>query len=93
MRGRSRHIIRRDDDGNSTDRECFREAVGERLLRELLGVGFGVLCEEHNAAPAITVGEADAYVLIRVVPLGFWFLMGWEPGGLLLQRERRGTMC
>ena len=85
-------MIRRDDDENSTDGKRFRErAVGGRLLRELFGTGLGVLCEEHSAAPAITVGEENAYALIRVVPPSFRSLTGWKLGDFLFLRMGEKT--
>lgn len=85
-------MIRRDDDENSTDNDCFRErAVGGRLLQKIFGTGLGVLCEEHSAAPAITVREEDAYALIRVVPPSFRSLAGWRLGGFLFLRMEEKT--
>lgn len=53
---RSYHIIRRDEEENSTGAErCRERAGGERFLRETFGTGLGVLREERSAAPAITV--------------------------------------
>lgn len=50
------HIIRRDEEENSTDAERYRERTGGgRFLRETFGTGLGVLREERSAAPAITV--------------------------------------
>ncbi|MDE6883630.1 MAG: hypothetical protein K2P48_10995 [Lachnospiraceae bacterium] len=52
--------IRRDEEENSTDKERGRERInGGRFLREMFGTGLGVLCEEHSAAPAITVREDE----------------------------------
>lgn len=68
---------RRDEEENSTDRERDRERIsGGRFLRELSGTGLGVLCEEHSAAPAITVREESADALIRVAPPRFRSLWG-----------------
>ena len=81
-------MIRRGDDENSTDEDCFRErAVGGRLLQELFGTGLGVLCEEHSVTPAITVGEVSALALIRVVPPSFRSLAGWKPGGFCAHKQ------
>ena len=74
--------------GNVSER-----AAGGRPLSELSGTDLGVLREEHSATLERMVGEVDIYALIRVVPLGFRFLMGRKPSGLLLQRERGETMA
>ncbi|RKI86161.1 hypothetical protein D7V83_01935 [bacterium 0.1xD8-71] len=72
---------RYDEEENSTDRERDRERImGGRSLREIFGTGLGVLCDEHSAAPAITVREESAEALIRVVPPRFRPLWGRDLG-------------